>query len=436
MPNAATIEGEPSRAGIHQLQLEKLRLLSRETARDNPFYREKYSAVGFSGEVASLAEFAGTAPMVTKAEFINNQLTNPPYGTNLTCPLSRYSRCHQTSGSTGAPLRWLDTPESWGAMLDNWQHIFNAAGITAADRLFFAFSFGPFIGFWSAFESAARQGYFSLPGGAMNSEARLQAILDHGCTVLFCTPTYALHLGEAAKAAGVKAGQCKIRLIITAGEPGGCIPGTRARLLSLWPGARVFDHHGMTESGPVTYECPVRPGVLHVLEHSFLAEVIEPATGKPAPRGHLGELVLTTLDRNGSPLIRYRTGDLVKVSKAERCACGRHELAFTGGILGRADDMFIIRGVNVYPGAVDNIVRGFREVSEYRVILATRDSLNEISIEVDTASDTANGPALADRIQRAFQTALTLRVPVKVVPPGSLPHFEMKGRRWIRAVAP
>src|SRR5947207_7929412 len=175
-----------------------------------------------------------------------------------------------------APLRWLDTAESWNGMLGSWEQVLRVAGVARADRILFAFSFGPFIGFWLAFESAARLGCLCVPGGGLGSVARLAAILENQITVLCCTPTYALRLAETAAREKIALDHSRVRKLIVAGEPGGSIPAVRTRLEELWPGARVFDHHGMTETGPVTYQCPARAGMLHVIESAYYAEVIQP----------------------------------------------------------------------------------------------------------------------------------------------------------------
>ncbi|MCX8155047.1 MAG: AMP-binding protein [Verrucomicrobiae bacterium] len=421
-----------TRPELQRLQCEKLRALLQLARAQNPFYRRKWEGLDMPEAGEDARALLQLLPFTTKAELLADQQAAPPYGTNLTFPPEHYFRCHQTSGSTGATLRWPDTRESWLAMLDAWAQIFRAAQVTPRDRLFFAFSFGPFIGFWSAFEAAERLGCFCFPGGAMNSEARLRALLDNHCTVLLCTPTYALHLGQEARAAGLDLAASRIRLIITAGEPGGSVPAVRARLSSLWNGARVFDHHGMTETGPVTYECPARPGVLHVMENLFVAEVVDPATGQPGVTE--GELVLTTLNRVGSPAIRYRTGDRVRVAPEGVCACGRHLLALEGGIIGRADDMVIVRGVNVYPAAVDNLIRGFKDVAEYRVHLVQSGALPELLVEIEPAPGVLYPETLAQRLRCAFHTALGLRVPVRLAAPGTLPRFEMKSRRWVKTL--
>jgi phenylacetate-CoA ligase len=266
----------------------------------------------------------------------------------------------------------------------------------------------------------------------MTSLARLQAIIDNGITVLCCTPTYAQHLGEVAQEKKINLKTSRVRLLIVAGESGGSIPATRARIETLWPGATVFDHHGMTEVGPVSYQCPAEPGVLHILESAYLPEVIDPRTQAPAGPGQIGELLLTTLDRIGSPLLRYRTGDLVKPRKQSVCACGRCELALNGGIVGRSDDMVVVRGVNVYPSLVEEIVRACPEVTEYRVQVDSRQAMLELSVEVETAEDRPNVASLPRRLEHTFQSALNLRIPVRLVPPGALPRFEMKAQRWTR----
>jgi len=422
-----------TRREIESAQLDALRTLLAEIIPGNRFYTAKLAAAGAGFDVASRADFAARFPFTTKAELAADQQAQPPFGTNLTYPLAAYTRCHQTSGTTAGPLRWLDTPESWEALLESWCEVYRAAGVTAADRVYCAFSFGPFLGFWMAFESAQRLGCLCLPGGGLGSAARLRGILDHGATVLCCTPSYVIRLGEVAREEGLALGRTRVRRIIVAGEPGGSIPATRARIAELWPGASVFDHHGMTETGPVTYECPARPGVLHVLESACLAEVVLPATGRPVAAGEPGELILTTLERRGSPVLRYRTGDLVRREAAERpCACGRWEMALAGGILGRVDDMVIVRGVNLYPSAVEQVVRGFPEVAEFQVAITEERAMTELRVTVEPVPGCAEGQALAEKVAAALELAFALRIPVAGAAPGTLPRFEMKARRWVR----
>jgi phenylacetate-CoA ligase len=347
----------------------------------------------------------------------------------LTYPLSRYSRLHQTSATSGRPLRWLDTPESWRWVLDCWEMIYRIAGVHSGDRLFFPFSFGPFLGFWSAFEAAVRQGNWCLPGGGMSSAARLRFLLDHQATVVLSTPTYALHLAEVAQQEGLDLAGSPVRMLIVTGEPGGSIPATRRRIEQAW-GARVFDHSGMTEAGSLSIECPENPGGLHWLETECIAEVIDPQTAEPVPAGQVGELVLTNLGRWGSPLLRYRTGDLVRADPRP-CPCGRSLLRLDGGILGRTDDMIHLRGNNVYPSALEGVIRRFPEVAEFRIRVETPRSLPVLRVELEPVASAADG--VAERVDRAIRDELFFRAEVTTVPPGTLPRFEMKARRLRKA---
>jgi phenylacetate-CoA ligase len=413
------------RAGLEADQLHKLRTLLSAISESNSFYSAKLRGIDLN--IPSLDWYYQRFPFTLKRELVDDQRANPPYGSNLTYPLDRYTRFSQTNGTTGSPLRWVDTPESWDWMVGNWTRVFQAAGVTAGDRIFFAFSFGPFLGFWVAFDAAARLGAMCIPGGGMRSEARLHAIVDNQATVVCCTPTYAIRLGETALEERIDLSPAKVRKIVVAGEPGGSVRSTQARIEELWRGARVFDHHGMTEVGPVSYACPKRERVLHVIESSYIAEVADPVSGQAVVRG---ELVLTNLGRAGSPLLRYRTGDIVQRSEIAQCECGSWDLALEGGILARTDDMVVVRGVNLYPSAIEDILRGCDGVSEYRVEIRTNRALTELTIQVEASDDRDAG--LIHRLESALRNATSLRVPVSTVPRGTLPRFEMKAQRWIR----
>jgi phenylacetate-CoA ligase len=391
----------------------------------NAFYARKFA--GISTKIRTFDDFS-RLPFTTKAELVADQAAHPPYGTNLTYPIERYARLHQTSGtSTGKPLRWLDTAESWEWILGCWRAYFALMGLRSGDRLFFPFSFGPFLGFWSAFDAAARSGFLSVPGGGMSSSARLRCLIDHGCTVLFATPTYALHLAEVAAKENIDTAGGAVRAVVVAGELGGNIQATRDRIEAAW-GARVFDHYGMTEIGPVAVEADDQPRQMYLLESEYHAEVVDPTTGAAVPDGEVGELVLTNLGRTGSPLIRYRTGDLVRVV-TDADPSGRPWRRLDGGILGRADDMIQVRGNNVYPSAIEAIVRRFPNVAEYRLFVDRSNPLADLRLEIEPAN--GDGIALADAIGRAVRAELLFRVDVTPTPPGSLPRFELKARRVV-----
>lgn len=397
-------------------QSDRFRRLLATILPGNRFYASKFAGVGSDLDFACL-------PFTTKAELADDQHQHLPYGTVHALPLGQYTRLHQTSGtSTGHPLRWLDTSESWHALLGCWREIFRRIGLTPADRCGFLFSFGPFLGFWTAFDAATAAGYFVLPAGGMTSATRLRFLIDHGCTVVFATPTYALHLVEVAAAEGIDLAASTVRAIVVAGEPGGSIPETRARIEAGW-GCRVFDHYGLTEVGPVAFEPVDEPGILEVLDE-YIAEVIDPNGTEPVGVGETGELVLTNLHRHGSPVVRYRTGDLVELA-------GTNPVRFAGGIRGRADDMIHVRGNNIYPAAIEAIVRRFPAVAEFRIIEDRTGPLADLRIEIE-ATAAADVPELVEGIARAVRASLLFRVDVRSVPPGTLPRFEMKARRLVR----
>jgi phenylacetate-CoA ligase len=417
-------------AAIEADQVRKIQWLVQVLLKSNRFYAAKLHAAGIDRSPENLREFCARVPFTLKAELIDDQTLNPPFGTNLTFALEEYSRFHQTSGTTGKPMRWLDTPESWDWVVECWTRIYQSAGIGYRDRVFFPFSFGPFLGFWGAFDAAARMCCLVISGGGMRSAVRLRTILDNEVTAFCSTPTYAVHLAEAATEEKIDLGAARVRTIIVAGEPGGSIPATRSHIEQLWSGARVVDHHGMTEIGPVSYECPRRRGVLHVMEWAYFPEVIDPNTLEPVGAGGGGELVLTNLGRVGSPILRYRTGDIVQRAQELSCECGSHEMALEGGILGRNDDMVVVRGVNLYPSAVEQVVRSSGSVAEFRVEIYNQRSLAEMSIQIEPAAG-EDAAALSHRVETALHYAFGLRVPVCAVPAGTFPRFEAKSKRWI-----
>ncbi len=408
-----------SRSLIEEHQLARLQLGLVRILPHDRFYEEKLLADRASLPLRSLDDLA-RFPFTTKQELAVDQELHPLFGSNLTYPLSEYVRLHQTSGTTGRPMKILDTQESWDWWADCWTSVYRAAGVTRDDIVFLAFGFGPFIGFWSAYEGAKRLGALTVPGGGMDSVQRLRAMQEIGATVLVCTPSYALHLAEVAQEHGLDMRLSGVRVTIHAGEPGASIPATRERIQSAW-NARTYDHAGMTEMGAFGYSCSEQQG-LHVNEGEFIAEILNPLTNQLVKEGQTGELVLTNLGRWGSPAIRYRTGDLVRHG-GYSCACGRTFLILPGGVLGRVDDMLIVRGVNVYPSALANILHRFPEVSEYRVFVTSEGPMDEIALQVECP------PQLKATIAEELHVALNLRIPIETVEPGTLPRFELKARR-------
>ena len=417
------------RERLRTLQFQKLQKLLGEISGRNRFYTKKWNDAGIVAPgIQSFADFQ-KLPFTYKSELVRAQEEAPPFGTNATFSVDTYTRVHQTSGTTGTPLRVVDTPESWEWWGDCWGHVLKAAGVTAADRVFLAFSFGPFIGFWATVEGARKVGAMVIPGGGWDSIQRLHMMRDLGATVVCCTPTYALRLAEVAREEHFDMRAMQVRTLIHAGEPGANVARTKSRIEKEW-NAKCFDHAGASEVGAHSFECEVQPGGIHLIESEFIAEVLDPQTGKEVPTGEVGELVITNLGRAGFPAIRYRTGDLVRLNLAP-CACGRTFARFDGGLLGRSDDMVTIRGVNVYPTAIENVIRQFVSVDEFQVTVTTLHEMQhlEVQIEVVSGNDVEH---VRTHVEQAIYQALSLRPTVKVAKPGVLTHFEMKARRFRR----
>jgi len=412
----------PERLRDHRWR--RLRALVQDVFGANPFWSTKWRAAGLErpDDLRGWDDFH-RLPLTGKTEFVQDQAAHPPFGTNLTYPLERYVRVHQTSGTSGQPIRWLETQASWDWWAQCWRFVLAGAGIGPADRVYFPFSFGLFIGFWAGFEGARALGALAIPGGGADSLTRLEAMRALGATALVCTPSYALHLVETARERGIDLTTLGVRASVHAGEPGAGIPAVRARIEAGW-GVRAFDHAGVTVMGAYGYECGEQAG-LHVNESEFIAEVLDPTTLTPAREG---ELVLTNLGRIGSPAIRYRTGDRVRVAETP-CSCGRTFMRLEGGILGRLDDMLIIRGVNVFPSAIEGIVRRFPAVEEFQIEVFRAGELDEARVLVEI--DGVDGAAVCTALHEALRGALGIRVPVALAAE-KLPRFELKARRVAR----
>lgn len=420
-----------TRDELRALQGQKLAVGLRMLASSNPFHQKKFEGLDVEalaralehGERAPLREL----PFTSKAELLEDQFRSPPYGTNLTFPLERYVRAHQTSGTSGRPLRWLDTADSWDWLMHCWSLIYDAVGFSKQDRLFFPFSFGPFLGFWAGFEGASRRGNFVLAGGGTTTVARLRLLIEHRITCVLCTPTYALRLAEVAEEETISLKDSTVRALLLAGEPGAAIPSTRKRIESAF-GARVFDHCGMTEIGSLGIEYETFPGKTFLLETETIAEFLDPKTSEPVPEGALGELVLTNLGRWGSPLLRYRTGDIVRW-RADVTPRDRPFVYLDGGILGRTDEMFWIRGNSVYPSSIEAILRDNAGIAEFLLELADAAGGHHLTIAIEPTTNVHDPDFLRANVIKAIQDHLHFRVEVRLVARGSLPRHEMKARR-------
>lgn len=405
------------RAALQSLQIERLNALLKEVVPASNLYKQKYGTE--VPQLQSIEELA-SLPTTNKHELVAAAAADQW----LTRPAEDFVRFHQTSGTRGTPMAVPDTADDWKWWMRAWSHTLAAAELGPSDRALLAFSFGPFVGFWSAFDALVQRGVQAIPGGGLTSAGRIDLIERTGANVLFCTPSYALHLAAEGTRAGAEVPDLPIGTVVVAGEPGGSLPATRARIEKAW-NARVVDHAGATEIGPWGFGDDLwnNPPGLRVVESEFLAEFFSVDTGGPARSGELAHLVLTNLGRRGAPVIRYETGDLVRPEWPTDGPC--QFVRLVGGVVGRADDMLVVRGVNVFPSSIEEVMRSHATIEEWRTIVTRQGEMDDLLIEIE---DRANNP---EKISHELRLRLGLRIEVRTVPLGTLPRSELKSRRLI-----
>ncbi|HHI80424.1 MAG TPA: phenylacetate--CoA ligase family protein [Planctomycetes bacterium] len=421
-----------SREETQALQVHKLRRLLRWTIDQVPWQAQRLKEAGVEPDSIQSLEDLRRIPFMTRDQWMEAQLADPPYGPFLAAPKEAAIRYHMTSGTTGrTPIRVLDDLKDWEWIAEAWCHGFWGFGIRPEDTVFFAFSYGTFVGFWGAHYCCEKIGCLVLPGGNMTTAARVRQIMDMEATVVCSTPTYALRMAQEAKSLGIDLAKGPVKRVILSGEPAGSIPATKQLIEEQW-GAKAGDTAGMTELGTIMmFECEHQPGGAHIIENHFIEEVIDPDTDEPVPYGEMGERVVTSFGRGFIPILRYRTRDFVVKVPASRCSCGRGWDIYEGGIRGRVDDMKLVRGTNVYPRAIEAIVREFPEIDEFQIHLYTADGIrDEIEVLVEIPNQDVEREGLLARLDTQLREAHEgLRIDVKEVETGSLPRFELKAKR-------
>lgn len=423
------------REELRALQLERLQTLVAWAYNRSPFWKRKLDGAGVGPDSVRSLDDIRRLPFLTKSELIAEQEERPPYGELLTAPASVGIAYHHTSGTTGrTPFRVVESARDWSWGANAWARALYAFGVRSTDVVYLPFGYGPFIGFWGAHYAVQRIGATTVAGGAQPSEARIRQIIDVGATAIVATPSYAIRLGQVASEMGVDlARDTRVDLTLHAGEPGPSIPATKALIEETW-GSHAGDFLGMTETAGITaFECSDKCGGLHVSEDYFFEEALDPATGEPVLEGEVGERVCTAFGIGLIPIVRYRTGDLVRRLPGSECPCGRTFDLYMGGVVGRADDMRAIRGVNVYPSGVEGVVRRYPEIREFRIVLTRVQSIDEITVEVEPSAGVE--AEVAERIRSRLAADLAeahegLRFGVEVVAEGTLPVFELKAR-WL-----
>jgi phenylacetate-CoA ligase len=420
------------REALDALQLRKLRALVAYTLEHAPWQASRLLEAEVTPESLQTLDDVRRIPFLTRDDWMASQETDPPFGEVLAQPPERAMRYHTTSGTSGSrPLAVLDSPKDWEWITEMWCYALWGFGVRSRDSVFFAFSYGAFVGFWGAHYAAEKLGCLVLPGGNMTTEARVRLIVDTQATVVCSTPTYALRMAQEANALGIDLANGPVRRLILSGEPAGSIPATKRLIEREW-GAKSADTAGMTEVGTIVmFECDRQPGGAHIIEDHYLEEVVHPETDEPVGYGEEGERVVTSFGRGFIPVLRYRTRDLVRRVPAARCPCGRSFDIYDGGIRGRVDDMKVVRGTNVYPRAIEEIVRKRAEIEEFQIRLYTADGIrDEIEVLVESSVRTGDAEGFLRRLGVDLAEAHEgLRFGVRMAEPGSLPRFELKAKR-------
>jgi phenylacetate-CoA ligase len=398
----------------------------------SPFYRRKLDEAGIDpADIETMADVRAV-PRTEKSELREAQGVDPfPYGDLLATDLEDVAEYHQTSGTTGEPVRQADSWADWEWWGDCWATVLWAQGIRPDDRVFFPFSYNIFVAFWAAHYACERIGAEVVPGGNLSSAQRVRKMNELSVTAFASTPTYALRLAEVAREEGFDPAETAVERIVCAGEPGASVPGTKERIESEW-GARVFDHAGATESGAWGFSCEGDSLGLHFNEAQFLVEVLD-RDGKPVSPGEIGEVVITPFDRSAQPYIRFRLRDRVELAAPEVCDCGRTYRFAAGGVLGRNDDLTKVNGVLLAPTTIEDVVRAADGVSdEYRVVIEDHPEkgVDRVRVVVEHAPDsTREEEAVASDLRKTLKGATSLSCHIEVVEYDSLDRFELKADR-------
>jgi len=426
------------REELQSLQLLKLRRMCEWAYANSPFHQRKFDVAGFKPEQLKTLNDIRRIPFMTREEWMESLIEKPMFGDLLATDPINAIRYHLTSGTSGrTPIRVLDSMKDWDWISEMWCYGLWGFGIRPEDTVYFAFGYGSFIGFWGAHYACEKMGALVIPGGAQTSENRIKQIIEMGATTVCSTPTYALHLWQKATEMGINlAKEGNVNKLICSGEPAGSIPAVKRQLEEAW-GAKCGDTAGMTELGTIMiFECSHQPGGTHIIEDHFIEEVLDPASDEPVGYNELGERVVTSFGRGFIPVIRYRTKDMVMKVPSSTCTCGRTWDLYDGGIRGRWDDMKLIRGTNVYPGAVEAIVREYTAIDEFQIYVWRKDDLQDeitINLEIKPGFE-AEWPELGEQLAKDLASAHEgLRFNIQRMDHGYLPRFELKARRLVDA---
>jgi phenylacetate-CoA ligase len=419
---------------LQTLQLKKFKRIVAWAYNHSPFYKKLYKKAGLEPGDIKHYEDIQKVPKIEKDMMREVQQHKPfPYGDMLAVPLAQVTTFRQTSGTTGTPVYQADTWQDWDWWSECWCYILYSQGYRDTDRIFLPFGYNIFVAFWAGHYAAEKLGAEVVPGGVLDTQARILKMQELKCTAFLATPTYVLGMADAAKnKLGIDPKKdLSIRKITCAGEPGASIPTTKKRMEKAW-GARVYDHIGATEIGAWSYECAEQPGGLHVNEAFFLVEIEDVETGEIITEpGRDGKMIITALDRIAKPCIRFDSKDVIRWANYQ-CSCGRTFRIIDGGVVGRADDITKVKGVLLAPSAIEEVVRSIPELGdEYEVVVSKRGDIDDILLKVEIRpGKEKEEEQILFRLKDQLRVKTNLGYKIEVHPFGSLPRYEVKAKRF------
>ncbi len=411
------------------LQFARLKNLVEHVYNTVPFYKKRFDEAGVKpSDIKSLEDIA-KLPFTTKTDLRETY----PYGL-LAVPQSEIVEVHMSSGTTGTPVVDAYTNKDMDDWSEGIARTLSAVGATHNDTVQNSFGYGLFTGGMGFHHGARKMGATIVPVSSGNTQKQLMLMKDFGTTIFTCTPSYAMYMAEQAKQMGINLHETKVRAACLGAEPWS--ENMRHQIEDEW-GIKAYDVYGLTEiTGPgVAFECDAQNG-MHVNEDMFYPEIVDPETGKPLPDGEKGELVFTTITKEGTPLIRYKTHDITYIM-TEKCSCGRTTRRIHR-LYGRTDDMMILRGVNVFPSQIENALvdLGLRPDYLIKIDRSEKTHLDEVELSVEVSADlfddeTKGLEALRNKIANYMKSKLGIMLKIKLVEPQSLPRFEGKAKRVI-----
>src|SRR5262245_53796500 len=420
-------------SSIERLPIDRLRALQAERLRASvdyayasaPFWRRKLDEARVAPSDVRGLEDLPRLPFCTKEELQQDQREHPPFGAYLGCDRRALVRFMSTSGTTGRPLRRVFSARDWGYVLDRMQR---SSPLRTGDIVVTLSPIDGLMGPTASAESAARCGALVVLAGLHDSSGKVRLIDELRPTLVSGAASYLLHLIGVARREGIDLATLGIRTVISVGEPGAAVPATHRRLTEGW-GAFVRDGYGLTELFPLGGGCR-HSSSLHIASDLVIAEIVDPETGVPVPRGEPGEVVYTNIAGDSQPLLRYRTRDIARLAEEEPCACGFTGVRLARAIEGRADEMIWLRGVNVFPSAIEAVIRGFQELDdEYELVVDEREDLPTLRVRVELRPGARESSEIAERVRRALTQAIRVSSDLELLPFGTLPRADARAKK-------